>query len=104
MNTTENKNKEDEMELAQLKGSEKQIAWAEKIRNTLLAQMEDYDTTSSFKLLRFCNIPEYRQNPELAWMKFITDIRNISEAAFWINNRDSIRAIFHEWLIIKNAI
>jgi len=92
------------MELAQLKGSEKQIAWAEKIRNTILAQIDGYDTTSSLKLLHFCNIPEYRQDPGLAWAQFITDISNETKAAFWINNRNGLKTVFNEWLIIKNAI
>lgn len=102
MSTRDKTKKENEM--TQLIGSEKQIAWAEKIRNTILAQIDSYDTTSSFKLLRFCNIPEYRQNPKLAWSQFITDMSNETKATFWINNRDGIRAVFHEWLIINNAI
>ncbi|TEB13344.1 hypothetical protein [Pelotomaculum propionicicum] len=66
-----------EQGLPALAGSEKQVAWAETIRQQMLADIDEF----IYKRVK----PEHRNKPEL--LTAIDHIRNTVEARWWIDNR-----------------
>lgn len=67
-----------EMNLPQLTGTEKQVAWAETIRQKVLANIDTYIYKS---------VEEERRNDPKIWQA-LEHIRNKTEARWWIDNRE----------------
>ena len=77
----EQKSRRSENDFPDLTGSEKQIAWAEKIRDGVFLDWEKIDLQKDLRTEKFVN-----------WLK------SRIEARFWINNREkSIRELVKEW-------
>jgi len=70
--------------LPKLKGTPKQVAWAEKIRESLMKQLEVFDDllVEDFNLLYDTNLTEKEIN------KIINYIVGKTEATYYIDNRD----------------
>ena len=66
-----------EMNLPELQGTEKQIAWAETIRQSMINQIEEF----IYKNVK----PEHRNNPKLR--ESVEHIKSKTEARWWIDNR-----------------
>ena len=74
--------------LPDLTGSEKQVAWAEKIRDGIILDWENIE-----------------QQIEPRDEKFINWLKNQIEARFWIDNREkSIHKLVKEWMENENKI
>ena len=72
------------MNLPKLKGTEKQVAWAEDIRKSLMKQLEVFDDllVEDFNLLYDTNLTEKEIE------KIIDYIKRQDKASYYIDNRD----------------
>ncbi|KJS84994.1 MAG: hypothetical protein JM58_09515 [Peptococcaceae bacterium BICA1-8] len=70
--------------MKELKGSEKQIAWAEKIRENLIEQVNDKSVPQIYHLFN-TNTPKVH--------KFINELKNLRTENEYLNNQIVVRKI-----------
>ena len=86
-------------------GSEKQIAWAKKIRDTKLKQIKNFllGAEAEYRPSRRGGIPgESHKDKILNLRKNFFDLVSFKDASFWINNRDNNPESFGRLIFLKD--